>query len=106
MLLERTAQLKYLEEQYAKPGARMLVVYGLRNVGKTGLLKEFAKDKKLVFCAPDPVPERNKDFCGRRNVNCSMLQQEIFPPIRSFFRKFPNLPERKLSSLWTSSKTR
>ena len=52
MLLERTAQLKYLEEQYAKPGARMLVVYGLRNVGKTGLLKEFAKDKRYSHKSP------------------------------------------------------
>ncbi len=85
MLLERTAQLKYLEEQYAKPGARMLVVYGLRNVGKTGLLKEFAKDKKLVFLCARSCSGKEQRFLWAAECELQHVTTGDFPSYTELF---------------------
>jgi len=49
MFIGREAELKFLNNYYAKEGSQILVVYGQRGVGKSALLQYFGKDKKCSF---------------------------------------------------------
>lgn len=45
----RNAEIKFLQQFYAREGSQLLVVYGNRGVGKTRLLQEFCKGKKSIY---------------------------------------------------------
>ena len=49
MFVGRQEELNKLEHLYAQGGFQMVVVYGRRRVGKTTLIREFAKDKPALF---------------------------------------------------------
>lgn len=49
MFVGREQELASLEEFYAKDGIGMTVIYGRRRIGKSTLITEFVKDKKLYF---------------------------------------------------------
>ncbi len=53
MFFNRQAELKRLEERYKEKKAQLLIVYGRRRVGKTELLKEFARDKRNLYFLAD-----------------------------------------------------
>lgn len=55
--VNRTAELKTLEKEYAKKEASLVIVYGRRRVGKTTLLSEFAKNKKVLYFLATQEPE-------------------------------------------------
>ncbi len=45
----RSRELQALEEIYGKDGFQMTVIYGRRRVGKSTLIREFAKNKRTVY---------------------------------------------------------
>ena len=47
--INRDAELNYLEEEWKKNNFSLVIIYGRRRVGKTRLLKEFAKGKKSLY---------------------------------------------------------
>lgn len=49
MFKGRTKELAFLEDLYTSKKFEFLVIYGRRRVGKTELLKEFSKNKKVLF---------------------------------------------------------
>ncbi len=49
MLLGRTAELKYLKNNYEKEGSQLVILYGRKNIGKTELIKEFCSDKSCSY---------------------------------------------------------
>lgn len=49
MLIGRERELASLKEFYDEDGIGMTVIYGRRRVGKSTLIAEFVKDKKLYF---------------------------------------------------------
>lgn len=49
MFIGRDAELKFLNNYYAKDGSQILVVYGQRGVGKSALLRHFAEGRKSSF---------------------------------------------------------
>lgn len=49
MFVGREQELASLEEFYAKDGIGMTVIYGRRRIGKSTLITEFVKDKKLFL---------------------------------------------------------
>ncbi|MBM3236637.1 ATP-binding protein [Candidatus Poribacteria bacterium] len=52
MFIDRINELSYLESEYSKPHANLIVIYGRRRVGKTTLIQEFVRNKpKLYFLA-------------------------------------------------------
>ena len=54
----RKKELGILEEEYKKDGARLIILYGRRRIGKTRLVEEFLKGKEgLYYLAAD-----EKDF--------------------------------------------
>ncbi len=49
MFVNRTEELGALRAWWERPGAALGLVWGRRRVGKTSLLEEFARDKRVVF---------------------------------------------------------
>lgn len=49
MFIGRERELASLKEFYDEDGIGMTVIYGRRHVGKSTLIAEFVKDKKLYF---------------------------------------------------------
>ena len=49
MFIGRERELASLKECYDEDGIGMTVIYGRRRVGKSTLIAEFVKDKKLYF---------------------------------------------------------
>lgn len=54
--VNRVNELRVLEKFWAKPGPAMGMVYGRRRVGKTALIREFAKDKRAIIHVGTGVP--------------------------------------------------
>ena len=49
MFINRTKELKKLEEEYKAKKATFSVIYGRRRVGKTALIQEYIKDKNAIY---------------------------------------------------------
>ncbi len=60
MFVDRIEELKYLEKLNKEKGARLQIVYGRRRIGKTELLKQFAKGKKHLFFSSDLSSEQEQ----------------------------------------------
>lgn len=67
MFIGRKRELKSLETMYEKNGFRMTVIYGRRRVGKSTLIREFVKDKKVIFYTATKVgAERNLELFSKQ----------------------------------------
>jgi len=65
--IDRREELKELERLHKIAGAKMVLVYGRRRVGKTRLLQEFAKGKQVIFYTADArtEPDQLEEFGAR-----------------------------------------
>ena len=60
--IDREAEKRTLENEYAREGSAMVILYGRRRVGKTTLISEFIKDKKaLFFLASEESEAQNRN---------------------------------------------
>ena len=63
MFVARERELTALERMYKRDGFQMAVIYGRRRVGKTTLIDEFAKDKRvLYFTAQQKTSHQNLEL--------------------------------------------
>lgn len=56
----RETEMSFLKQYYGMPGSQMVVVYGGKGVGKTGLLREFCKDKTAYYYLARACSEREQ----------------------------------------------
>ncbi len=47
--IDRIEEMETLEQEYAREGSSLVIVYGRRRVGKTTLISEFIKNKNALF---------------------------------------------------------
>ncbi|MDR1029051.1 MAG: ATP-binding protein [Clostridiales Family XIII bacterium] len=47
--IDRGEDLAFLQSEYDRPDASLVILYGRRRVGKTSLLSEFGKDKHMLY---------------------------------------------------------
>lgn len=59
MFINRTRELKGLNERYDREQAELFVIYGRRRIGKSALLQEFCRDKGHVYFLATQVRERD-----------------------------------------------
>lgn len=60
--IDRTDDLRTLEEQYASDAASLVVIYGRRRIGKTALITRFLEGKDaLYFLATEESEEQNRN---------------------------------------------
>lgn len=62
MLVGREAELKFLNNYYTMNGNHIIVVYGQKGVGKTTLLKNFAKDYNSTYYQARSCSEREQRY--------------------------------------------
>lgn len=55
--IDRESEMKTLENEYARSGSALVILYGRRRVGKTSLISEFIKDKNALFFLASEEPE-------------------------------------------------
>lgn len=68
MLLGRSQQLEQLNEYYSREGSQIVVVYGQKHIGKTALVKEFAKDKSVSFYVARACSEKEQVYQWSREL--------------------------------------
>ncbi len=83
MFIGREKELNELESKYAEDTPQLVVVYGKRRLGKTALLKEFAKDKTHFF------------YVSRETIDSEQIKlfsEEILEgnPVKEFITSFDN----------------
>lgn len=55
--IDRESEMKTLENEYARSGSALVILYGRRRVGKTALISEFIKGKNALFFLATEEPE-------------------------------------------------
>lgn len=98
MFIGREKELNELESRYAEDSPQLVVVYGKRRLGKTALLKEFAKDKTHFF------------YVSRETIDSEQIKlfsEEILEdnPVKEFITSFDNW-EKAFLFLINESKTK
>nr|MCR5768679.1 ATP-binding protein [Lachnospiraceae bacterium] len=86
MFVGREKELRSLESVFEKDGFGMTVIYGRRRVGKSTLIKEFVKDKRVIFYTATKVgPERNLELFTKQvlDVLDPAISEATFPTIES-----------------------
>ena len=53
--IDRGEELNLLKHEWNSPGAKLIVLYGRRRIGKTTLLSEFFKDKEGIFYISEDI---------------------------------------------------
>lgn len=56
--IDREYESSLLNQAWKQPGAKFIVVYGRRRIGKTKLITEFIKDKKGIFFIAEDVNKK------------------------------------------------
>lgn len=62
MLVGRATELKYLNDYYYREGNQRLIIYGQKYIGKTSLIREFAKDKPCHYYMARACSEKEHMF--------------------------------------------
>ena len=57
--INREKETAYLDDEFSKKDAGLMVLYGRRRVGKTSLIEEFTKGKKTIYFMADKQVERD-----------------------------------------------
>lgn len=60
MFVNRERELEFLNKSYEEKGARFIIIYGKRRVGKTELVKQFFKHYKHIYFLADKAPEKDQ----------------------------------------------
>ena len=47
--IDRKSELDFLNKEYEKSESSLVILYGRRRIGKTSLMKEFAKNKDVIY---------------------------------------------------------
>ncbi|MDP2767081.1 MAG: ATP-binding protein [Candidatus Methanoperedens sp.] len=75
--INRKDELQFLEERYSRHGFDFIVIYGRRRIGKTELIKNFAKNKPRIYmlCNKAGTTANIKRF--RQETSKSLKEPEI-----------------------------
>ncbi len=84
----RDEELRYMEEEYSRPGFKFLVIYGRRRVGKTFLIKKFleTKENAIYFYISEMSPQSLREDLARELYYKLGLRLEFRPSWEKIFR--------------------
>lgn len=74
--VNRNRELDSLNRIYQSPESGLIVLYGRRRLGKTSLLREFARDKLCVYYMADQAAERSQ-----RNAMARVMADVLREPL-------------------------
>lgn len=94
MFIGRKRELSILEHQYHSDKLEFTVLYGRRRIGKTALINEFVKDKKVIyFTGVESNAKQNLE-----NLSRSIMRFKPDRPIESVFPTFQTALEYVFSN--------
>lgn len=77
--VDRTNELEFLNKEYNKNESSLVILYGRRRIGKTALIKEFGKEKDIIYFLSTEESEKQnlKEFKNlvAENLNNELLKQ-------------------------------
>ncbi len=77
----RIEELEYLNEEYRKKESSLVVLYGRRRIGKTSLIKEFGKDKNIMyFLATEESETQNLE--NFKNIVMEHTKNELLSSVK------------------------
>lgn len=88
MFIGREKELASLKDFYEKDGIGMTVIYGRRRIGKSTLIAEFVKDKKVIFYTATKVgKDRNLELFSKQvtDLFLSGIEDISFHTIEAVF---------------------
>lgn len=88
MFIGRERELASLKDFYEKDGVGMTVIYGRRRIGKSTLIAEFVKDKKVIFYTATKVgKDRNLELFSKQvtDLFLSGIEDISFHTIEAVF---------------------
>ena len=88
MFIGRERELASLKDFYEKDGVGMTVIYGRRRIGKSTLIAEFVKDKKVIFYTATKVgKDRNLELFSNQvtDLFLSGIEDISFHTIEAVF---------------------
>ena len=78
--IDRKKELEFLEKEYKKQKSSLVVLYGRRRIGKTSLIKQFGKNKDMIyFLATEESEEQNRNIL--KNVIAENLKESLLSSI-------------------------
>lgn len=79
--IDRKEEMNFLNKEYEKVGSSLIILYGRRRIGKTSLIKQFGKDKDIIyFLATEESEEQNREMF--KNLVADNLKNSILPSIK------------------------
>ena len=74
--VDRKNEIDFLNQEYAKKESSLIILYGRRRIGKTSLIKEFGKNKNMIyFLATEESEAQNREML--KNIIASNLKNEL-----------------------------
>ena len=78
--IDRKNELDFLNKEYNKKDSSLIIVYGRRRIGKTSLIKEFGKNKNMIyFLATEESEAQNREMF--KNIIASKFNNELLNSI-------------------------
>ena len=74
--VDRDAELRALEREYAREGSSFVVIYGRRRVGKTELISQFIRGKRALYYLATEEPEL-QNLESFQSVAADFLQSDL-----------------------------
>ncbi len=94
--IDREAEMKTLDNEYARPSSSLVIMYGRRRVGKTTLISEFIRDKKaLFFLASEESEAQNRSAFREKAadfIQSDLLRQASVSSWDAIFKAIINTP--------------
>lgn len=81
IFVDRDAELRALEREYVREGSSFVVVYGRRRVGKTELISQFIRDKRVLYYLATEEPEL-QNLESFQSVAADFLQSDLLRTAR------------------------
>ena len=74
--VDRKNEIDFLNQEYAKKESSLIILYGRRRIGKTSLIKEFGKNKNMIyFLATEESEAQNREIL--KNIVASNLKNDL-----------------------------
>lgn len=78
-LMGRAREMEYLEQFYQKPASGLIVLYGSRGIGKSGLLREFCKDRDCSYYRGRACSDREQTYLWGAQLREEGMEAKEYP---------------------------
>ena len=94
--IDRKNELDFLNREYQKKESSLIILYGRRRIGKTSLIKEFGKDKDMIYLLATEESElQNMDIFKNlvaKNLKNSLLENTKIDNWEVLFKTIADTP--------------